>query len=348
MSRIGDSISSARNATRRALGFAALSLLWSLAFSGSAHASGYINGQASNVDPDGGFNGLCVFAYREDSTPTSPPTGATNAAADGTYSMGFSQGGPLDDDTYRVMFDDCPVADNTFQRDQSEEESECGTQCGYRRVWYDGTPSGASSFAAAADVVVAGEDVNGIDVSLSQYGQEPEPQPEPGPPAACNDGIDNDGDGQIDFPVDAGCSSESDNDESGGNSTEVGDGEVDADVDVKKKQKGLKVKVKVACIKACTAKVKGKAKLKKKSGKKQRASASAKAKKVKLKGQSKEIQAGEATVLKLKPKGKKNKKQLKKALNKRKKFKVKVPLSVRIDEAEGDSILVKRVVKLKK
>lgn len=34
--------------------------------------------------------------------------------------------------------------------------------------------------------------------------------------------------------------------------------------------------------------------------------------------------------------------------SKKKKGKVKVPLSVRIDEAEGDSVLLKRVVKLKK
>lgn len=185
----------------------------------------------------------------------------------------------------------------------------------------------------------------GSDTTPVTGGPGPDPDPDPGIPA-CNDGIDNDADGQIDWPADGGCDSESDNNESGGNpGGGSGDGEVDGDLDAKKKQKGFKkVKVKVSCMKACTAKVSGFAKVKK--GKKGKKGSAAKAKKVKMKGQTKSIDAGEATVLKLKPKGKKNKKKLKKAVKKGKK--VRVPVSVRIDEAEGDSVVLKRVVRLKK
>jgi hypothetical protein len=95
------------------------------------------------------------------------------------------------------------------------------------------------------------------------------------------------------------------------------------------KQKGKKivVKVKVGAAEAATAMAKGKIG------------------KAKLKPASKPIAAGETTVLKLKPKGKKTSKKLAKALDKGKKLKAK--LSVTITDGAGNTETKRPKVKLK-
>lgn len=141
-----------------------------------------------------------------------------------------------------------------------------------------------------------------------------------------------------------------------------GPGEVDAELEAKKKQNGH-VKAKVSCDTACIAKITGNAKLDENGGNVnggknplQRAGAAIAvelggkkgkgADSVKMKPQTKRIAAGGSAVLRLKPKGKKNARKLAEALDD-KKVKVTVPLKVKVTEAEGDSVVLKKIVQLK-
>lgn len=119
------------------------------------------------------------------------------------------------------------------------------------------------------------------------------------------------------------------------------DGVVDASLQIARKQRASVIVATVSCEKACIALIEGTAKL----GGNSRSPFASANKSVAWKSQSLAIEAGRSGRLTLSPRGKKNGRKLTKALKQGKK--VKVPVSVRIDELEGDSVELQRTITLK-